>query len=273
MYIPSPSRHYSKDVKGGFTLIELLVVISIIALLISILLPALASARQTARAIACGANHRQIGQVMHIYINNNNGYVMPVDYFPSGWSGTGHQANYGWRMILDAIVQNQKLGPAGLPDRDSIFVCPSLPSEIWNTHPGYTGIGMNINLHFRNTSGSFSGYRWPYPITTGLPSYYDTGFTLQTRVPIPFQAFTRPSEQIFVADTTDKPIPTVANPYRRIYTGAAKYLTGSTYMGDDITGDRHNSSANNLWGDGHVSREDAATLRNTPGWYWPGTLP
>ena len=59
----------------SFTLIELLVVISIISLLISILLPALGSARQAAYTTQCAANLSQIGLVLNVYAGDFNGYL------------------------------------------------------------------------------------------------------------------------------------------------------------------------------------------------------
>lgn len=65
--------------RRGFTLIELLVVISVIALLISIVLPALGSSRETARRAKCMVNLRSIGQGFQLYLDANKGVFPKVN--------------------------------------------------------------------------------------------------------------------------------------------------------------------------------------------------
>src|SRR5688572_12118418 len=67
---------------AAVTLVELLVVIGIIALLVSMLLPALGRARQQANLVYCQANLRSIGQMIQIYASQNKGYAPPQ------WNGT-----------------------------------------------------------------------------------------------------------------------------------------------------------------------------------------
>ncbi|QDU72042.1 type II secretion system protein [Mucisphaera calidilacus] len=71
---------------SGFTLIELLVVISIIALLIGILLPALAAARSHARAVNCLAKTRSIAQALIIYLHDHDDRFPPTNH--GGFSDT-----------------------------------------------------------------------------------------------------------------------------------------------------------------------------------------
>ena len=72
--------------RRAFTLIELLVVISIIALLMAVLMPALARARKQARTVTCQALLKQWGPIWYMYCNDNNGYFSSGDLKNVGWA-------------------------------------------------------------------------------------------------------------------------------------------------------------------------------------------
>ena len=74
--------------RRGFTLIEVLVVVAIIALLLAVLMPSLAGAREQARAVACMSNMRQLGIAWMMYADVYKGHLVRAGYEHRGAATT-----------------------------------------------------------------------------------------------------------------------------------------------------------------------------------------
>lgn len=170
--------------KKEFTLIELLVVIAIIAILASMLLPALSKARDKARTISCVNNIKQLALYSVMYADDNDDQL-PAGGRAGNWPYfTNHVAPYAmtthsfylWGYYITGALASDTTGGGVL--RFPLQKCPSDSSPAWLGEAnkwawyigGATGSSYNVNGSLGNyTAYSTSPYRYAgVPITTIL---------------------------------------------------------------------------------------------------------
>lgn len=166
--------------KSGFSLVELLVVISIIALLLSILLPSLSYAMHSARTTRCNNNLKSLNQAIILYRNDNDGggkrsgYISVSSDFP--YSSIPRENELFHDKIKNYINPNHIFN---IDTPEDPWACPSDNIKLATNVLGYYQFGFSYNYNIGFTEWYYNHHEVPtlprnIKITTVLDLYPNT---------------------------------------------------------------------------------------------------
>jgi prepilin-type N-terminal cleavage/methylation domain-containing protein/prepilin-type processing-associated H-X9-DG protein len=181
--------------RNGFTLVELLVVIGIIALLISILLPALNRAREAANTIVCKSNMKQLANGFFYYANDNKGYFPPLkEDIKLGtiftWEGIRYTIDtwgdqYWINYIGTPYISKAFFGPHNMPNVTNL---PPAAQNRMNEMAAKTPIWGCTKWRGTKQGGTWDAIEGPY--TDGKVSTFENGYAMN---PYPFYKASTPT--------------------------------------------------------------------------------
>ncbi|MBS1371844.1 MAG: prepilin-type N-terminal cleavage/methylation domain-containing protein [Lentisphaeria bacterium] len=222
----SLNREHRIPMHRKFTLIELLVVIAIIAILASMLLPALNRARDSAKKSTCINNLKQIGSFVNFYNNDNNGY------YPSYGNGSMGPTWSAQLLRLYFYAGNKDAQyAAAQKDRNIINRCPIREMS----YAEYKAKKSNTDFW------GMYGVNYVYFAVSG------TGNSVK---PKKLSSIKSPSQKVYAVDGRE----CEGNGEIASYSWEKAMPSG-----------RHNNMANVLWADGHTSSMQWQALTSTYG--------
>lgn len=236
--IKSPLPLPDSKLRRGFTLVELLVTIAVIAILASLLMPALNSARNKAQAIQCISNIHNINTALISYVDSCDGFVPGVDENDNDPGGSGKKMGWSSLLLYEGHIKNGKeLTCPGALSQDCYciqYACTMTTRKaqsylksngnLW--HMAYSGYGMNYFVQ---------GERSLYPART-YPRVRLSGIR-------------QPSRKLAVADTRGNDI---GGKPSGSYSLAPASSSGGVAAGGTLF-NWHRNIANVLFFDGHAA--------------------